>query len=140
MTSAELLVDAVGRIREVVHRVVDGLSPEQLAFRVDPEANSIAWLVWHLTRIQDDHLADAFEAEQVWTSQGWVERFGLPLDPGTPATGTRPMTWRPCRWAPASCWSATTTRSTSRRPGMCRGSAMPIWPVSWTGPGIRRCR
>jgi hypothetical protein len=85
MTSAELLVDAFGRIRQVVHRVVDGLESEQLAFRVDPEANSIAWLVWHLTRIQDDHLADAFEAEQVWTSQGWVERFGLsfgPLDTG----------------------------------------------------------
>jgi hypothetical protein len=81
MTSAELLVDAFGRIRQVVHRVVDGLESEQLAFRVDPEANSIAWLVWHLTRIQDDHLADAFEAEQVWTSQGWVERFGLPFRP-----------------------------------------------------------
>ena len=38
MTSAELLVDAFGRIREVVHRVVDGLTPEQLAFRLDPEA------------------------------------------------------------------------------------------------------
>jgi hypothetical protein len=81
MTSAELLVDAFGRIRQVVHRVVDGLDPEQLAFRVDPEANSIAWLVWHLTRIQDDHLADAFEAEQLWTSQGWAERFGLPFGP-----------------------------------------------------------
>ena len=81
MTSAELLVDAVARIRQVVHRVVDGLTPEQLAFRIDPEANSVAWLVWHLTRIQDDHLADAFQAEQVWTSQGWMERFGLPFDP-----------------------------------------------------------
>jgi uncharacterized damage-inducible protein DinB len=81
MTSAELLVDAFGRIRGIVHRVVDGLTPEQLAFRVDPEANSIAWLVWHLTRIQDDHLADAAGTEQVWTSQGWVERFGLPFDP-----------------------------------------------------------
>jgi Protein of unknown function (DUF664) len=81
MTSAELLVDAVGRIREIVHRVVDGLMPEQLAFRLDPEANSIAWLVWHLTRIQDDHLADAFQAEQVWTVGGWMERFGLPFDP-----------------------------------------------------------
>jgi hypothetical protein len=81
MTSAELLVDAVGRIREIVHRVVAGLTPEQLAFRLDPEANSIAWLVWHLTRIQDDHLADAFQAEQVWTAGGWMERFGLPFDP-----------------------------------------------------------
>jgi Protein of unknown function (DUF664) len=81
MTSAELLLDAFGRIRQVVRRVVGGLTPEQLAFRVDPEANSIAWLVWHLTRIQDDHVAGVAQAEQVWTSQGWVERFGLPFDP-----------------------------------------------------------
>jgi Protein of unknown function (DUF664) len=81
MTSAELLVDAVGRIRGVVHRAVDGLTPEQLALRLDPETNSIAWLVWHLTRIQDDHVAGVAGAEQVWTSQGWVERFGLPFDP-----------------------------------------------------------
>jgi hypothetical protein len=57
MTGAELLVDAFDRVRGVVHRAVGGLSPEQLAFQVAPEANSIAWLVWHLTRIQDDHVA-----------------------------------------------------------------------------------
>jgi len=90
MTSAELLVDAFGRIRAVVHRAVDGLTPEQLAFRVDPEANSIAWLVWHLTRIQDDHLADPAGAEQVWTSKGWVERFGLPFDPRDTGYGHGP--------------------------------------------------
>jgi hypothetical protein len=89
MTSAELLVDAFGRIRQVVRRVVDGLTPEQLAFRVDPEANSIAWLVWHLTRIQDDHLADAGHFQQVWTSQGWVERFGLPFHPRDTGYGHR---------------------------------------------------
>jgi len=81
MTSAELLVDAFSRIRGAVHRAVDGLTAEQLAFRVDSEANSIAWLVWHLTRIQDDHVAGVAQAEQVWTSQGWVDRFGLPFDP-----------------------------------------------------------
>jgi uncharacterized protein DUF664 len=89
MTSAELLVDAFGRIRGAVHRVVDGLTPEQLAFRVDPEANSIAWLVWHLTRIQDDHLAGVAGAEQAWTAQGWVERFGLPFDPRDTGYGHR---------------------------------------------------
>ena len=78
--SAELLVDAFDRVRGIVHQVVDGLTPEQLSLRVAPEANSIAWLVWHLTRIQDDHLADAAHAEQVWTSQAWAERFGLPFD------------------------------------------------------------
>lgn len=80
MTSAELLVDAFGRVRGVVHRVVGGLSPEQLAFQVDPEANSIAWLVWHLTRVQDDHVADVAGTEQVWTAEGWAGHFGLPVD------------------------------------------------------------
>ena len=89
MTSAELLVDAFGRIRGAVHRVVDGLPPEQLAFRVDAEANSIAWLVWHLTRIQDDHVAGVAEAEQAWTAQGWAGRFGLPFDPRDTGYGHR---------------------------------------------------
>jgi hypothetical protein len=50
-----------------------------LAYRVDPTANSIAWLVWHLARVQDDHLADAIGQEQVWTADGWHERYGLPF-------------------------------------------------------------
>ena len=79
MTSAQLLTDAFGRIRGVVHDVVEGLSAEQLAFRVGGRSNSIAWLVWHLTRIQDDHVAAAAGVEQVWTTGGWCERFGLPL-------------------------------------------------------------
>jgi hypothetical protein len=81
MTGAELLVDAFGRIREAVHQVADGLTPDQAAARLDPDANSIAWLLWHLTRVQDDHVADAAQTDQVWTSQGWVERFALPFPP-----------------------------------------------------------
>lgn len=80
MNSAQLLTDAFGRIQGVVAQVVGGLTAEELAFRVDDEANSIAWLVWHLTRIQDDHVADAAGTSQVWTAQGWFERFGLPFD------------------------------------------------------------
>jgi uncharacterized damage-inducible protein DinB len=90
MTSADLLVDAFGRIRQTVHYVVDGLTAEQLAFRIDSRANSIAWLVWHLTRIQDDHVADVARGEQVWTSRGWVERFGLPFHPAATGYGHRP--------------------------------------------------
>ena len=79
MTSADLLTDAFGRIREEVHLAVDGLSREQLAYRVDAEANSIAWLIWHLTRIQDDHVCGVAHRQQVWTTAGWADRFGLPF-------------------------------------------------------------
>ena len=80
VNSAELLTDGFGRVREVVSQAVDGLSSEELAFRIDGEANSIAWLIWHLTRVQDDHLADPAKTEQVWLADGWSDRFGLPFD------------------------------------------------------------
>jgi hypothetical protein len=80
MTSAQLLIDAFDRVREEVHHVVDGLTEDQLGHRIDGRANSIAWLVWHLTRIQDDHVAGAAGLEQVWTTGGWATRFDLPLD------------------------------------------------------------
>jgi hypothetical protein len=83
--AADLLVDGFGRVRELVSEVAGGLDAEQLAFRVDPEANSIAWLLWHLTRVEDDHIADAAGVEQVWLGGGWAERFGLPFAPN--ATG-----------------------------------------------------
>ncbi|MFD3943147.1 DUF664 domain-containing protein [Streptomyces sp. NPDC058579] len=79
MRSADLLVDALGRVQEAVHGAVEGLSEEELAARIDADANSIAWLVWHLTRIQDDHIAGVFDTEQVWTAGGWKARFGLPF-------------------------------------------------------------
>ena len=79
-TSSELLIEAYERVGQIVHRVVDGMDEATLTARVDPEANSIAWLVWHLTRIQDDHLAHVAGREQVWTARGWVGRFALPFD------------------------------------------------------------
>lgn len=82
-TTAELLTDHVGRIDELVREVVDGLSEADLARRpegADGPANPIGWLVWHLLRVQDDHVAEAFDAEQVWTGEGWADRFGLDLD------------------------------------------------------------
>lgn len=90
MTSADLLTDAFGRIREEVHLATDGLPRQQVTYRVDPAANSIAWLVWHLTRIQDDHVADAAGFEQAWTAGGWAERFGLPFDPSDTGYGHGP--------------------------------------------------
>jgi Protein of unknown function (DUF664) len=77
-TSADLLLDGFGRIRDSVAEVLDGLTPEQAWYRVDADANPVSWLVWHLSRIQDDHVAAAFGVPQVWSAQRWAARFGLP--------------------------------------------------------------
>lgn len=79
--SRTVLTDAFERVHEEVHAAVEGVTEDQLSMRIGPDANSIAWLIWHLTRVQDSHIADVAGTEQVWTSGGWSERFGLPFDP-----------------------------------------------------------
>ena len=76
MDTATLLVDAFTRIREDTHRAVQGMSTDQLQWQPDPEANSITWLIWHLTRIEDDHISHLAGAPQVWSAAGWNQRFG----------------------------------------------------------------
>jgi uncharacterized damage-inducible protein DinB len=78
MTSAELLADAFGRVQETVHEAVGDLTAGQLTARLDNDANSIAWLCWHLARVQDDHVAGAFGAPQVWMEYG--KQFELPFE------------------------------------------------------------
>ncbi|MCW2600387.1 MAG: hypothetical protein JWM02_2216 [Frankiales bacterium] len=87
MDAVEVLRDAYGRIAELVHGVVRGRSDDELAHRPDPEANSPAWLLWHQSRVQDDHLAAAFGVEQVWTADGWAARFELPFSPSETGFG-----------------------------------------------------
>jgi len=81
VNGVDVLRDLFDRVATNVHGAVEGLDEAALTHRVSGSANSIAWLVWHLTRVQDDHVADAAGSEQVWTAQDWVTRFGLPFPP-----------------------------------------------------------
>jgi uncharacterized damage-inducible protein DinB len=90
MRSRDLLLYAYEQIAETFTGTVEGLSAEDLAARPAPGANPIGWLAWHLLRVQDDHLADVAGTEQVWTAQGWADRFGLPVDTGATGYGMSP--------------------------------------------------
>ncbi|WP_327380396.1 mycothiol transferase [Streptomyces sp. NBC_01212] len=87
MNSAGIFADAFERIHEAVHAAVEDLPPEDLNARLDDGANSISWLVWHLTRVQDDHIADAADTEQLWFAEDWASRFELPLEKGSTGYG-----------------------------------------------------
>jgi uncharacterized damage-inducible protein DinB len=83
----DLLIDAFGRVQEGVHAVLDGLDADDLVYRPSSDANSIAWLVWHLTRIEDDHVAHLLAVEQRYTAEGWADRFDFPFDPSAHGYG-----------------------------------------------------
>lgn len=81
MTPADVFIDFFERVLENGLAAVEGLDEGRLAHRPTPDANSIAWLVWHAARVQDAQIADVAGTEQLWFSQRWVDRFGLDLDP-----------------------------------------------------------
>lgn len=80
MNAIDVLTDGFSRVRDGAHAAVADLTADQLAWRADPAANTVAWLVWHLTRVQDDHVAGVAGSPQVWTGQGFAGRFALPFD------------------------------------------------------------
>jgi hypothetical protein len=74
--AAAVLLDMYGRLPELVEGAVEGLTPEQLVWAPEPGANTIGWLVWHLTRVEDHSLADVMGDAQLITT--WSDRFGRP--------------------------------------------------------------
>ncbi len=83
----ELLIDLFERITEHVHEAVDGLDVDALTTPPEQGTNPIGWLVWHLTRVQDDHVADLLNEPQLWTTGRWARRFGVAADAGNTGYG-----------------------------------------------------
>lgn len=77
----DLLVEEFGRLPEIVREAANGLDVVALTSAPAPGANTIAWLVWHLTRVQDHHISELMEVEQQYLTDGWHERFGRGADP-----------------------------------------------------------
>lgn len=87
MDTKDVLTDAYTRIQGLVRRIAGGLDDDALAYRPDADANSIAWLLWHLTRVQDDHVSEIAGREQAWVMDGWAQRFGMEPDPSDTGYG-----------------------------------------------------
>ncbi|MGC9665126.1 mycothiol transferase [Planosporangium sp. 12N6] len=87
MNVNDVLLDAYDRLPDLVRTAVDGLTPAQLRWAPAPGANPIGWLVWHLTRIQDHHIAELLDTDQIWVTGDWAGHFGLAPDPSDTGYG-----------------------------------------------------
>ena len=90
MEGRDLVADGLRRVQAILHRVVDGLTLEQLLYQPKERCNSIAWLAWHLTRVQDHHLADLAGIPQAWVGEGWHAVFNMAPDPTNTGGGHTP--------------------------------------------------
>jgi hypothetical protein len=90
MDVAALLLELYGRIPPLLRAAVTGLDPADLTTAPAPGANTIGWLTWHLTRVQDHHVAEILDGDQIWVSGDWAGGFGLDPDPANTGYGHRP--------------------------------------------------
>ncbi len=81
MEWSDLLIDGYERILGSLERTLKELTGDDLNWQPRPDCNSIGWLIWHLTRLQDDHVAALMKEEQLWTRDGWHARYNRPADP-----------------------------------------------------------
>jgi hypothetical protein len=87
MDVAPLLLELYDRIPPLARRAIDGVEPGRLTEPPSPGANTIAWLVWHLARVQDHHVAELIGSDQLWVGGDWARRFGLDPDPSNTGYG-----------------------------------------------------
>ena len=90
MDVASLLLELYGRVPPLADAAVDGLDTDALTTAPRPGANTIGWLVWHMTRVQDHHVAELIDTDQIWTTSDWPARFGLEPDPHNTGYGHTP--------------------------------------------------
>jgi len=90
MDTVDLLKEIYGRVPPLAANAVEGLDAAQLSWAPTAESNSVGWLVWHLTRVQDHHIAEVLEADQLWVDGDWAARVGLEADPGNTGYGHTP--------------------------------------------------
>ncbi len=76
----ELITDGYGRVLEILEKALDGLTLDDLKEQPHPDCNNMGWLTWHLTRVQDDHIADLMGEKQLWIKDKWHARFNRPQD------------------------------------------------------------
>lgn len=77
----EVYLELFDRIPPLVRTSVEGLDTETLTKAPASGTNPVGWLVWHLTRVQDHHVSELLNAEQLWVHEDWPQRFGLTADP-----------------------------------------------------------
>ncbi len=77
----ELILDGYDRVLQVLNEALDGMTLDDLNGQPHPDCNSMGWLAWHLTRVQDDHISDLMGEEQLWIKDRWYAKFSRASDP-----------------------------------------------------------
>jgi hypothetical protein len=82
MPISDFILDMLDRMQQAVMEAVDSLSREELAWRPEPEANPIGFILWHQLRCEDAFVQGLIQRKtQVWVTEKWYQKLNLPENP-----------------------------------------------------------
>ena len=79
MEAKELILGSLEQSHEYLTKALDGLTQEEVAWSPAPECNSIAFILWHIARIEDFFVNRVIQREEeLYEAGGWREKLGRP--------------------------------------------------------------
>ena len=70
---------------QALQRAIEGLTPAEMRWQPTLHTNHIAWLIWHMARVEDGWVSRLRRRPAVWQADGWADRFHM--DPASSGAG-----------------------------------------------------
>ena len=98
MAANEGLLIAHQRNWEMIDVALETLDDSLLARQPAEDCNSVAWIMWHMSRVVDTFIHTRLQGSpQLWLECGWAQKFGMDADPedrGVGWTGEQVSAWK----------------------------------------------
>src|SRR5512136_1939402 len=89
MEPMDFIAQSLNMAQDGLTRSLADLTPYDVAWRPQPESNSIGFILWHMTRSEDSLVNGLFRGgkPQLWETGKWGEKLGLNPDPKNSGNG-----------------------------------------------------
>jgi len=84
-TFKEAIQSGLEEYLQELKRVIEGLTSAEIRWQPTLHTNHIAWLVWHMARVEDVWVSRLRRRPAVWQADGWADRFHM--DPTSSGAG-----------------------------------------------------
>ena len=85
MELLEFISESLAQVHLRLMETCEGLTQEQVLWRPVPGTNNIGFILWHMSRAQDNTARQlAGGGPGLWESEKWYEKFDQPIDSPDP--------------------------------------------------------
>jgi uncharacterized damage-inducible protein DinB len=79
MDAKGLLLKSLEESHDYLTKALDGLTQEEATWSPSPECNSIAFILWHMIRVEDFFVSRVVQhGKELYETKKWQEKLGTP--------------------------------------------------------------